>query len=73
MDSFFENLPEIVSHLTKRANIMLDSDSFGYSDSLDPDLYSTDEKASDLAGKILVLRGIQRVAYLAELKLPIYL
>ncbi len=69
MDSFFENLPEIVSHLTKRANIMLDSDSFGYSDSLDPDLYSTDEKASDLAGKILVLRGIQRVAYLAGIEI----
>ncbi|RCK66288.1 Flavin carrier protein 2 [Candida viswanathii] len=69
MDSFFENLPEIVQHLTKRANIMLDSDSFGYSDSLDPDLYSTDEKASDLAGKILVLRGIQRVAYLARIEI----
>lgn len=69
MDSFFESLPEISNHLAKRASVLLDSDSFGYSDSLDPNLYSTDEKASDLSGKILVLRGIQRVAYLARIEI----
>ncbi|KAI5968263.1 FLC2 [Candida margitis] len=57
------------SKLAKRANIILDSDSFGTADSLDPDLYSTNEKASDLSGKILVLRGIQRVAYLASIEI----
>ena len=55
--------------LVKRANIILDSDNFGTSDNLDPDLYSTNEKASDLSGKILVLRGIQRVAYLAKIEI----
>ncbi|KAI3405943.2 FLC2 [Candida oxycetoniae] len=55
--------------VVKRADIQLDSDNFGTSDSLDPDLYSTNEKASDLAGKILVLRGIQRVAYLLGIEI----
>ena len=57
------------SSLAKRASILLDSDTFGTADNLDPDLYSTDEKASDLSGKILVLRGIQRVAYLASIEI----
>lgn len=57
------------SSLAKRANILLDSDTFGTADSLDPDLYSTNEKATDLSGKILVLRGIQRVAYLASIEI----
>ncbi|KAL6454238.1 FLC2 Flavin carrier protein 2 [Candida maltosa Xu316] len=70
MDGFFDIQPEVINHvLTKRASVMLDSDTFGYSDALDPDLYSTNEKASDLAGKILVLRGIQRVAYLAQIEI----
>ena len=52
-----------------KSSIQLDSDSFGSSGSLDPSLYSTNEKASDLSGKILVLRGIQRVAYLAHIEI----
>lgn len=60
---------EFVSHLVKKSSIQLDSDSFGSSGSLDPNLYSTNEKASDLSGKILVLRGIQRVAYLAHIEI----
>ncbi|KAI5958845.1 FLC2 [Candida theae] len=55
--------------LSKRANILLDSDTYGTADNLDPDLYSTNEKASNLSGKILVLRGIQRVAYLAKIEI----
>lgn len=58
-------------HLTmfKRASLSIATDDFGQSDSLDPDLYSTNEKADDLASKILVLRGIQRVAYLANIEI----
>lgn len=54
--------------LFKRA-ITLDSDDFGYSDSLDSSLYSVDEKDKDLSSKILVLRGIQRVSYLAGIEI----
>lgn len=54
------------SPLVKR--LSLDSDDFGYSDTLDSSLYSTNEKADDLASKILILRGIQRVAYLAGIE-----
>ncbi|KAI5962458.1 FLC2 [Candida pseudojiufengensis] len=56
-------------NLVKRANVMLDSDTFGTSDNLDPNLYSTDEKSDNLAGKILVLRGIQRAAYLLSIEI----
>lgn len=58
------------NHLTifKRA-IALDSDTFGYSDNLDNDSYTTNEKDDDLSSKILVLRGIQRVAYLAKIEI----
>ncbi|CUM64454.1 uncharacterized protein PRCAT00002058001 [Priceomyces carsonii] len=59
------------AHLTlfKRASIDLDSDDFGYSDKLDLKIYTTNEKNSDLSSKILVLRGMQRVAYLAGIEI----
>ncbi|KAG7194203.1 uncharacterized protein KQ657_004914 [Scheffersomyces spartinae] len=57
------------NHLTlfKRA-FSLDKQDYGYSDSLDSSLYTTNEK-SDLSSKILVLRGIQRVSYLADIEI----
>ncbi|ODV94152.1 hypothetical protein PACTADRAFT_23431, partial [Pachysolen tannophilus NRRL Y-2460] len=48
------------------------SSDLGFSDDLDlddSDLYTTDEKSSDITSKILVLRGIQRVAYLAGIEI----
>lgn len=53
----------------KRDGITLDSDNFGLSDNLDPSLYTTNEKDADLSSRILVLRGIQRVAYLAKIEI----
>lgn len=53
--------------LFKRA-FSLDQQDYGYSDTLDSSLYTTDEK-SDLSSKILVLRGIQRVSYLANIEI----
>ncbi|ODV66425.1 TRP-domain-containing protein [Hyphopichia burtonii NRRL Y-1933] len=71
---FFNNLytrQQQNNHLTifKRASVSLDSDDFGYSDNLDNSLYTVNEKDSDLSSKILVLRGIQRVAYLAGIEI----
>lgn len=61
----FTSIP--LKDLVKRASVTLDT--FGAtSDSLDPELYSTNEK-DDLSGKILVLRGIQRVSYLAGIEI----
>lgn len=53
----------------KRDGITLDSDSFGLSDKLDPKLYTTNEKDDSISSKILVLRGVQRVAYLAKIEI----
>lgn len=53
----------------KRAGITLDSDNFGLSDKLNPKLYTTNEKDPKLSSKILVLRGIQRVAYLTKIEI----
>lgn len=55
----------------KRISISLDNslDDIAYSDNLDSSLYTTDEKDSNITGKILVLRGIQRVAYLAGIEI----
>lgn len=61
--------------LKKRDNLnigqhtSLDSNDYTYSDSMDNSLYSTNEKSSNLNSKILVLRGIQRVAYLAKIEI----
>lgn len=54
--------------LFKRASISLDSDGFGFSDNLNSTLYTVDEKDKDLSSKVLVLRGVQRVAYLAGIE-----
>lgn len=49
------------------------ADTFASSDKLNSTLYSTDEKDTDLASKTLVLRGIQRVSYLAGIEITICL
>ena len=61
-----EHSPEFVTHLTKRINVLLDTESIG---ALDSDLYTTNEKSGESSGKILVLRGIQRVAYLSNIEI----
>lgn len=53
----------------KRASLSLDSDGFGYDDKLNSTLYTINEKDSSLQSKILVLRGIQRVSYLAGIEI----
>jgi hypothetical protein len=45
------------------------ADTFASSDKLNSTLYSTNEKDTDLASKTLVLRGIQRVSYLAGIEI----
>lgn len=62
---------QLADHLTifKRFSLSIANDDFGQTDNLDPELYSTDEKADDLVSKILVLRGIQRVSYLAGIEI----
>ena len=55
-----------MTHLTKRINVLLDTESIG---ALDSDLYTTNEKSGESSGKILVLRGIQRVAYLSNIEI----
>ena len=61
-----EHSPEFMTHLTKRINVLLDTESIG---ALDSDLYTTNEKSGESSGKILVLRGIQRVAYLSNIEI----
>ncbi|CAN3372232.1 hypothetical protein DIURU_004233 [Diutina rugosa] len=57
-------------HLTlfKRFSLSVDTDASSF-DNTDSDLYTTSEKDANLASKILVLRGIQRVAYLAGIEI----
>lgn len=55
--------------MPKRASISIDSDNFGLSDTLNSTLYTTNEKESTLTSKVLILRGIQRVAYLAHIEI----
>lgn len=59
------------NHVTifKRLSLSIAEDDFGQADNLDPDLYTVDEKSDDISSKILVLRGIQRVAYLAGIEI----
>lgn len=54
--------------LAKRISVSLDSDKFGYSDTLNLTLYTTNEKDDD-GTRVLVLRGVQRVAYLAGIEI----
>lgn len=53
----------------KRATLAIDSDNFGLSDTLNSTLYTTNEKESNLGNRVLILRGIQRVAYLAGIEI----
>lgn len=55
--------------LDKRLSVTIDSDNFGLSDTLNSTLYTTNEKDPDLGSKILILRGIQRVSYLANIEI----
>lgn len=55
--------------LHKRLSVSIDSDKFGLSDNLNSTLYTTDEKDPELGGKVLILRGIQRVSYLAGIEI----
>lgn len=54
--------------LAKRLSIATDSD-FAQSDSLNLTLYTTNEKDPDIGSKVLILRGIQRVSYLAGIEI----
>lgn len=49
--------------------LAVDTGSGGTTDSLDSALYTTDEKDKDLNTKILVLRGVNRVAYLTRIEI----
>ncbi|EGW33970.1 uncharacterized protein SPAPADRAFT_135246 [Spathaspora passalidarum NRRL Y-27907] len=64
---FIPNMGKV--NFVKRADISLDQQTFGLGDKLDPKLYTIDEKDKDISGKILVLRGIQRVAYLTGIEI----
>ncbi|KAL7662506.1 ML-like domain-containing protein [[Candida] zeylanoides] len=59
------------NHITlfDKRSVSLSTDNFGFTDKLNSTLYTVDEKDSNVAGKILVLRGIQRVAYLAGIEI----
>lgn len=63
----FDSLPAY--RFDKRASVTLDSDGFGYDDKLNGTLYTINEKDKSLQSKILVLRGIQRVSYLAGIEI----
>lgn len=54
--------------LQKRVSIALDS-SWLHSDSYNTTLYTTDERVALLGTKVLILRGIQRVAYMARIEI----
>lgn len=56
------------NNLNKRASISVDSDNFGLSDTLNSTLYTTNERG-DIDDRVLVLRGIQRVSYLAGIEI----
>lgn len=53
---------------SKRASISVASDNFGLSDTLNSTLYTTDERG-DINDRVLIVRGIQRVAYLAGIEI----
>ncbi|QBM90625.1 ML-like domain-containing protein [Metschnikowia aff. pulcherrima] len=55
--------------LQKRLSINVDSDSSTQSDNLDNTLYTTDERTALLGTRVLILRGIQRVAYMARIEI----
>lgn len=55
--------------LQKRLSIASETDSFFKSDKLNSTLYTTNEKEAEAGTKVLILRGIQRVAYLAGIEI----
>lgn len=55
--------------LQKRVQIATDNDSFFNSDKLNSTLYTTNEKEAEQGTKVLILRGIQRVAYMAGIEI----
>ncbi|ODV63192.1 flavin adenine dinucleotide transporter FLC2 [Ascoidea rubescens DSM 1968] len=70
-DYIGQSLQELV-YKTRNINhlVLFKRADFEYDDTTnDDDLYTTDEKSDDITSKILVLRGIQRVAYLANLEI----
>ncbi|GEQ67448.1 hypothetical protein JCM33374_g1113 [Metschnikowia sp. JCM 33374] len=55
--------------LQKRLSIAVDSDTSMQSDNLDNTMYTTDEKGALSGTKVLILRGIQRIAYKARIEI----
>lgn len=60
---------KVAEHVQLAKRISVDSDKFGLSDQLNSTLYTTNEKDAGIGQKILVLRGIQRVAFLANIEI----
>ncbi|CAN3357193.1 flavin carrier protein 2 [Diutina catenulata] len=67
-DIYRRQLSDMHLTLFKRFDISIDTSSNAF-DPKDSDLYTTSEKSDDLASKILVVQGIQRVAYLAGIEI----
>lgn len=65
----FASKPAVVSHLAKRVSIAVDNDDFLQNDNLNLTLYTTNEKEAADGTRILILRGIQRIAYLARIEI----
>lgn len=61
--------PFVGPSLKKRLSIAIDPNSYTQSDNLDNSLYTTNEKSALLGTKVLILRGIQRVSYLAHIEI----
>lgn len=55
--------------LSKRVSVSLDSGNYGLSDTLNSTLYTTNEKDPNIGTKVLILRGIQRVSFLAGIEI----
>lgn len=68
-EALYDSKLSNVVRLHKRLSISVDSDKFGLSDNLNSTLYTTNEKDPNLGSKVLILRGIQRVAYLAGIEI----
>lgn len=67
-DAIYQSKLAQHANLMKRA-ISVDSDNFGLSDQLNSTLYTTNEKDASIGTKTLILRGIQRVSYLADIEI----
>lgn len=59
----------MVPELQKRVSVVVDSDTSLQDDTLNSTMYTTDEKAVASGTRVLILRGIQRVAYLARIEI----